>query len=343
MIKTNILRQYEESATNFKDDPFLWARFKLTVYYTIVVLVVLFFFNIAVYGLFVKNITSNLEYDGLGQEENANIELQVIDKAQGQLRTVLFTVDGLIIILILVFSYYLSDRTLKPIQISYERQKKFVADSAHELKTPLAVMKTGAEVVLNSNDKKEYENFAKDSLEEINFLSAMVNDLLFLARSDNLRKIELSKFDFGLLARRLITSMRPYAKSKRVTLIDEIQDTFYVNGNKIHFKRLLTNLIKNAVDNNKLNGKVTVSLKKSDRQVELKVSDTGTGILKTDLDHIFDRFYKADQARVKQSSGAGLGLSIVREIVKSNKGKIRIKSLPNQGTVVKVFFPTIHS
>ncbi len=336
----NISKPFARLVINFKNNPFLRARLKLTVYYTIGVFIILLVYSLAVYGLFSKNISSNLEYEGSDQEENANVELQIIDKAQDQLQTILFTVDGLVIILIIIFSYYLSGKTLKPIEISYKRQKKFVADTAHELRTPLAVMKTGAEATLSGNgNKDEYKKLTQDSLEEINILSSMVDDLLFLAHSDDLKKVEFSKFDLGKLAHKQIELMNPYAGKKNVTLRDNIQGEFQIDGNKIYLKRLLVNLIKNAIDYNKPQGEVVVSLQKKKQQIELKIADTGIGISKNDLEHIFDRFYKADQARVRQSSGAGLGLSIIQEIVALHNGKIDIKSELDKGTEIIVNLP----
>lgn len=345
MIKMeNILKQFARWVTNFKSSPFLKARLKLTAYYTIGVFIILLVFSLAIYGLFAKNISSNLEYQGSDQEENAKIELKIINKAQDQLQTILFTADGLIIILIAGLSYYLAGKTLEPIEAAYWRQKKFVADTAHELRTPLAVMKTGAEATLSGdNNKEEYKKLAQDSLEEINFLSSMVDDLLFLERSDGFKKVKFSKFNFGKLVHKQIELMKPYASKKKITLRDNIQGEFQIDGNKAYLKRLLANLIKNAIDYNKPQGKVVLSLQKKKQQIELKIADTGIGISKNDLEHIFDRFYKADQARVKQSSGAGLGLSIVKEIVKSHQGRIDIKSKLNKGTEVIVIMPLISS
>ena len=340
MIKTaNISKQFVEWVTNFKRRPFLKARLKLTAYYTIGVFIILLVFSLAVYGLFTKSISSNLEYEGSNNENESKVELQIIDKAEYQLQAILITVDSFIIFLIIIFSYYLSSKTLKPIEDSYKRQKKFVADTAHELRTPLSVMKIGAEATLNGdNGKEEYKKLTQDSLDEINFLSSIVDDLLFLARSDDFKKVEFSKFNFGELVHKQIKLMKPYAGQKNITLHDNIHGKFQINGNKDYLKRLLINLIKNAIDYNKSHGKVIVSLQNKKQQIELKIADTGIGISRNDLEHIFDRFYKADRARVKQSSGAGLGLSIVKEIIDLHHGKIDIKSKRNQGTEILILF-----
>ncbi len=336
----NISKQFAPWAINFRNNPFLRARLKLTAYYTAGVCIILIIFSLAVYGLFVKNITSNFEYDGPGFENEANVETQIIDKAQDQLQTILITIDAMIVLLIAGFSYYLAGKTLQPIESSYMRQKKFVADAAHELRTPLTVMKTGAEAVLSGdNSKEEYKKIVRDSLEEINYLSAMVDDLLFLAKSDNSRKTEFSSFNFSGLIHRQIELMRPCAEKKSIAVASEVQEELYMNGNKACLKRLLANLIKNAIDHNKPHGKITVSLKKNKNLTVLKIADTGIGIAESDLKHVFDRFYKAEHSHAKQSGGAGLGLSIAQEIVKLHRGTIDIKSKLNQGTEVVISLP----
>ncbi len=335
----NISKQFARWVTNFKNNPFLKARLKLTAFYTAGVLAIIIIFSLAVFGLFVKNIGSTLEYEG-ADNETINIESRIIDKAQDQLQNILISIDGLIVVLIAGLSYYLAGKTLKPIEAAYWRQKKFVADAAHELRTPLAVMKTGAEMVLASDEDKEgYKKLTLDSLEEINYLSVMVDDLLFLARSDNSLKVEFVKINFSQLVRKQIKFMISYAKKKGIMLKSEISDELYIKGNESYLKRLLTNLIKNAIDYNKPDGEVIISLNKNKNSIELKIVDTGIGISNNDLKYIFDRFYKVDQSHTKQSGGAGLGLSIVQEIVKLHEGSIQISSQLNKGTKILIFFP----
>lgn len=324
--------------TGFKDKPFLQARLKLTAYYTLGILVILFIFNLAVYSLFANYAPDRLDNELAGEIDL--LELQIYAQAEERLRTVLYTVDGVAVILVAVLSYGLAGRALRPIEASYKRQRKFVADAAHELRTPLAVMKTGAETVLGSDGGiQDYRKLTNDSLEELDHLSSMVDDLLFLARGDDLRKVEFTRLDLGKLAHRQVELMKPHADKKGTALKEASRGEFYVTGNEAYLKRLLANLIQNAIDYNKPGGEVVVSLQKNKQQVELKIADTGVGISQEDLKHVFDRFYKADQARAGESSGAGLGLSIVEEIVKLHKARIKIGSKLNEGTVVEVAFP----
>ena len=335
----NISRRFAGSVTKWRNNQFLKARLKLTVYYTFGVFFILLIFNLIIYSLFAANISNNLEYEGSDQEENQNIELQVIQKAKNQLQAVLLMTDGVIVILVVGISYYLAGRTLKPIETVFEKQKKFVTDAAHELRTPLTVLKTGVEAfLLTGSNSKEYIKFAHDSLEEINFLSNLTNDLLFLARSENFSNEELAEINLSKIVEKQLDSMNIYAKEKDIIFVKEVRPEIFVKGKEEYARRLVANLIKNAIDYNKQGGKVIVSLEKRKKNVVLKVADTGIGISKENLSRIFDRFFKADDARSKNKSGAGIGLSIVKEIANRCGARINAKSKLGEGTEIKIIF-----
>lgn len=326
-IMKNILKQFAAWATNFKNKPFLYARLKLASSYTLGIFAVLAVFNLLVFGLFVSDLPDHLE-------------TQTTERAEEHLENVLYMADGLILIFVALMSYFLAGLALKPVEKSYKQQKKFVADAAHELRTPLAIMKTGAEVLLNEKaEKKDYIKLIKDSLVEINHLSAIVDDLLFLVKSDNLKKPQFAKLNISKLLRQQIELLNVYAKSKGIAIKENIEDELYINGDEDYLKRLLNNIIGNAIDYNKPLGEIFISLQRNKNKAELKITDTGIGISKKDLDHVFDRFYRTDQARTKQAGGAGLGLSIVKEIVEIHQSKISVKSDLNKGTIITILFP----
>lgn len=295
---------------------FLRARLKLAALYAFVVLVI-----------FVGGFILNSWLDKILAESSVD--------------PLLYVGEGLTIILVAILSFYFAGRTLRPIEDSYERQKKFVADAAHELRTPLAVMKTGTEAVLDARPSKaDYQKLLTESLEEIDHMTTTVNDLLFMAQSENHSKVTLSQVNLTRLVSRQIEQMMPYAADKNIALRQDHQAKVHVSGNEAQLKRLLANVLKNALDYTNPNGKIVVSLRKDRHGAELTVSDTGIGIAEGDLLHIFDRFYKADHARTQQSGGAGLGLTIAQEIVKSHDAKIYIQSQPGKGTSVTITFPS---
>ena len=328
-----------ELAINSKSKPFQQARLKLALMYAAGVCVIVIAFSLAVYGVFAKDIAGEVGPIEQTPQIEIDRENQIIDTAKARLRTTLFVADGLIIIITVGLSYWIAGRTLRPVEAAYEKQKKFVADAAHELRTPLAVMKTGAETALaGKTSKQQLEKLTHESLDEINFLSQTVNDLLFLAQSDEKQTPVLTEINLSDITRRQVILMRPHAEQKKITLEDNIEADLYINGNEEQLKRLITNLVQNATQYSHSKSKITVSLVKDGQQANLTIADNGIGISASELKRIFDRFYKTDRART-ESGGVGLGLSIVREIVSSHKGTITIKSRIGKDTEVTVFFP----
>ena len=204
-------------------------------------------------------------------------------------------------------------------------------------------MKTGIETVTTQKRQslKEYQTLSKDLLEEINKLIVMSNDLLFLSKKDA-EKLEKkwTRINISVICENQIKMFQPYAVKKTVLLDSEIKGQYFLRGNTEQINQLIRNLLKNAIDYNKQGGTVLLSLERQKNNIILKVADTGVGIAPEDLKHIYKRFYKADKARSISDSGAGLGLSIVKEIVDFHKGLININSIIDKGTEVVIVFPS---
>ncbi len=341
-----ILRPFEVLVTSLRISAINIARIKLTIFYEAVVFLILALFSVGVYGLFDKSLGEDLGYPQLGigiqllGHTKTELAKDIIVEEKQRLLVILLLLDGVILVVAGGMSFVLAGYTLKPIQESYDRQKKFLADAAHEFRTPLSVMKTGMQVALKERLNHDgYARIMKESVEEIDFLNAMVDDLLFLAKSDYSKKTPFTEVDFEAMIEKQVTVMQSYAKEKQVTLTIEGLEGMRVFGNEAHLKRLLTNLIHNAIDYNIPGGKVGVSCWKDRHWAHLTVFDTGVGISQGNLKHIFDRFYKADSSRAKKSGGAGLGLSIVQGIVRSHHGQIHLESIVGQGTTVFIMLP----
>lgn len=330
---------------NLKSNSFLKVRLKLTLFYATSLFIVIVVFSSLIYVSFLNNIVNNNEFE----EENysdlsASKEFQVLNNAITRLRLTLIITDVGIIIIVTVLGFFLSNRTLKPIRNSLEEQKRFVSDSAHELRTPLTVMKTGIETITSEKKQslKEYQALSKDLLEEINKLIVMSNDLLFLSKKDA-EKLEKKwkRINISVICEKQIKLFQPYAAKKTVLLDSEIKGQYFLKGNTEQINQLVTNLIKNAIDYNKLGGRVVLSLGKQKNNIILKVVDTGIGIAPENLKHIYKRFYKADASRSMSDIGAGLGLSIVKEIVDLHKGIIKINSNLDKCTEIVILFPNL--
>ncbi|MCX6754295.1 MAG: HAMP domain-containing sensor histidine kinase [Candidatus Nomurabacteria bacterium] len=340
----NIYKQFVESATLSSQSEFKKAVLLLTIYYALGVFVVLTIFNIIVYALFTNSISMNV----IEKQEHSKIQTNIryleenqIEEMQDNLLNILFISDGLILFITLIAAYLSSKRTLAPLETAYKKQARFVADAAHELRTPLAVMKAGSEVILRKDrDGNEYIKFIKESLDEVERLTTLSNNLLFLV--NNKKKIGVfSDISFSELCKKQIKNISAYAQTKDIEIKDQVNEDIYVSGNEDDLIRLFINLIKNAIDYNKKDGEVVVSLKKDNNKIILSIKDSGIGIKKEELSLIFERFYKADNSRTQNSSGTGLGLSIVKEIVDEHRGAIKVTSDLEKGTIFKVIFPCI--
>jgi len=338
----NILRPFVDWVTNLRNNTFFRAKLKLTSFYIATLLIVIIVFSIMLYTLFVNNISSNFEFE----EENysdieENSQYIILSNAINRLKLVLIFTDIGIILIISGLAYFLAGKTLQPIKKSLDEQKRFISESAHELRTPLSIMKTGIETsaIEKNQTLKDYKDLNEDLLEEVDKLINMSNDLLFLARSDSAKPEKIqNKINLSSICSNQIKSIQIYANNKGVSLNEDIKKALHIMGNANQINRLVANLLKNAIDYNKKNGEVLLSLKKIKHTIVLTIKDTGIGITLNEQKHIFERFYKVDKARSIYEGGSGLGLSIVKEILDFHKGTIKINSELGKGTEVIVSF-----
>ncbi|MCR4285701.1 MAG: HAMP domain-containing histidine kinase, partial [Candidatus Kaiserbacteria bacterium] len=303
-------------ATHVRADSFNGAVIRLTAYYTIGVCVILLAFNVLVYTLISADIQSAFLVD---DERGDIIDLQdesISHEIKENLIDVLITTDGFLLIITISISYLLARRTLTPLAESYERQKRFISDAAHELRTPLSVMKAGTELILNgTRSESEYKTYVIELQEEVERIIRLSNDLLILAQHEGGTTSSSTPFLFSNVCETACKDMSSYAVLKGVTLNTSIESNVSLVGNENDMLRLVLNLLKNAIDYNRPEGTVTLTISEREGSVFLIVSDTGVGIDEIHFPHIFERFYKVDQARrQKDVVGSGLGLSIVKEI-----------------------------
>lgn len=339
----NIFRPSAVRATLSGKSDFTRAVLLLTAYYTVGAFLILAVFNLMVYVLFATSIRSEENE----QREQSSLEEDVgelgethIQEIQDDLANILLTSDTVILLLTLIISYALSRRTLAPLEDAYQKQARFIADAAHELRTPLAAMQAGAEVMLRSNRTvDEYARFMQENLEEVRRLTALSNDLLFLARHNRPEASPASRVPLSELCLKRASAMEAYAGTKHVSIARRVEDGLCVMGSGDDLVRLLDNLLKNAVDYNKPGGSVTVSLKKKNRSIHMSVEDTGLGMNQEDIPRIFERFYKASASRTQNASGTGLGLAMVKEIVEAHRGSVAVRSAVGVGTAIEIILP----
>lgn len=254
-----------------------------------------------------------------------------------------FTVTGLAgAALALLGSLFMANRALIPIKKSWERQKDFVADASHELRTPLTVIQTNLDIVRdNPNDTVASQMHWLDNIKaESEFMAKLIDDLLFLARTDSQQQL-MNKEHFSLSSalKVVLTSFEPLAARNGTEIKSLIEPNINFNGDQTRIKQLAAILIDNAIKYTPPGGKIDIELKDLNNNLEITVSDTGEGIDQEHLDKIFNRFYRVDKARSRDSGGTGLGLSIAEWIVKEHKGVIKVKSEPGKGTTFLVVLP----
>jgi heavy metal sensor kinase len=227
------------------------------------------------------------------------------------------------------------------LQSSFEQARNFSFDAAHELRTPLTAMRGEAEVALLKNSSaEELRRVLRSNLEEINRITAIVNDLLTVAQGEagtlDLRRETVSLSD---LAGNIVETVQVLAEDKDVKLEAFIEPEVRVTGDSIRLSQLILNLLDNAIKHSSPGQTVKMILEKNGSGPVLKVEDTGCGISEQDLPHIFDRFFRTDRSRSRQVPGSGLGLSISKWIVDAHGGSITVESKLGNGSTFTVQLP----
>ncbi len=224
------------------------------------------------------------------------------------------------------------------------RQRDFVANAAHELRSPLAAVRTSLEVALeHDRTPEEYRELLADVVEECAALGNVLNQLLLLAEGDAGLLQAGGSARLDRVAARSVEMFQGIAEQRGVELHADALAPATVRGNEAHLRQVVHNLIDNALKFTPPGGRVlvTVSVRPAAGQAVLRVSDTGSGIAPEDLPHVFERFYRADKARSREQpgGGTGLGLSICQAIVTAYGGQLGVESKPGHGTAVTAVLP----
>jgi heavy metal sensor kinase len=223
---------------------------------------------------------------------------------------------------------------------AFQRINQFSIDVSHELKTPLTILKGETEVALRKErEKDDYQKLLLSNLEEIDRMSCIIDDLLLLSKADT-KEIKLNIEEVALrdLIMDVCMNMKVVADKKDVELqISELEDV-RLKGDELKLRRMLLNIVENGIKYSHIGGKVSVSSYVNDGYAKIDVKDDGIGISEEDIKYVFDRFYRADRSR-KRESGSGLGLSISRWIAEAHKGSLEVKSQPAQGSMFTIKLP----
>lgn len=218
-------------------------------------------------------------------------------------------------------------------------RQQFTANVSHELKTPLTSVSGYAELIRDGLAEGEnIKRFAGKIYDESQRMINLVGDIIKLSQFDEKDiNVKIEPINLLSLCKTVITGLEPLAQKQQVT-VSLSGDDIQINGAELIVEEIIHNLVKNAIKYNTPNGSVKVSVKQCLDGVELSVSDTGIGIEKEDLEHIFERFYRVDKSHSKDMGGTGLGLSIVKHGAMFHNASLSVKSKPGVGTTVRVLF-----
>jgi heavy metal sensor kinase len=223
---------------------------------------------------------------------------------------------------------------------SFQQMRRFNADVAHELRTPLSIMQGENEIALHSASLPEdVRSLLASNLEELDRLRRVVNDLLTLAEAEAGTQIMTKKpLDIEPLLEDLVEQMQPIAEERRLAI--ELRGAAAsIEGDELWIRRAFLNLIDNAIKYSKDGGRIKLRTETTGDSVRIEVSDQGIGIAPTDIPYIFDRLYRADPARSRNTGGVGLGLSLVKWVVEAHGGKVSVTSRPGRGARFEVTLP----
>ncbi|OGM26613.1 hypothetical protein A3D00_01235 [Candidatus Woesebacteria bacterium RIFCSPHIGHO2_02_FULL_38_9] len=225
---------------------------------------------------------------------------------------------------------------LDRLQGSFERERQFIGDVAHELKTPVATIKSGIELILSKERTKvEYKKELNETLTDVNKLSGNLKNILDLAwmGTENINSFK-NKFNLSETVSELGEIATKLAREKSIKIQEEVDKNIFVHGSKDKITRAVLNVIDNAIKYTPKAGLVSISLHQKSDNAIIEIKDNGVGITEKELPHIFERFYRG--SKTERILGSGLGLAIAQNIIKSHQGEIRVVSKVGKGTSVKI-------
>ena len=226
-------------------------------------------------------------------------------------------------VIVLYLSKLITDYIIEPAYESYNKQKEFIEDASHELKTPLSVILASCEAYETFKDKKYLDTIKDETLK----MNKLVCDLLDLSKlEDEDVKKTFTNVNLSKLVTKQILTFEPLAFEKNITFEDLVQDNINIYCNSEDIQSLIEIIIDNAISHSYKNNKITVSLNSSKDNVTLKITNAGEPIKKEDEDKIFERFYRSDKSRNRNESRYGLGLAIAKKIVLNHNGSIKASS-----------------
>ena len=324
------------------------ATVKLTTWYIIILMTISLLFSILIFQISTSEVAHRLR----GFEEQIIVDTPLnrqLDYGLQEIRSSLMSEATSNIVWSLVYfnlfillaggvgAYFLARHTLLPLKEAHEAQERFTSDASHELRTPLAAMKMELEVALRDPklQKSEMRELLESNLEEVNKLSDLSTTLLKISRNDH-KNLSMDTFALADLLR---SSPKRTEHPKRIKIRKPMPD-ITLTANRASIEETVLILLDNALKYSPPESTVRISVKKRVGRALIHISNSGPGIQKEQLDHIFDRFYRGDTSRTDSAkNGYGLGLSVAKQLVRLHGGDILVDSTPGKTTTFTISLP----
>lgn len=281
---------------------------------------------------------SGMQYQ-LARKNYGYLAAFVDTRVEKNMQSQLFRLSLMIYIISLglsvVIAWLLSRWAIKPVREAFDKQRQFVADASHELKTPLSTIATNMDVLVAETGENRWTGYIKSEVER---MSSLVRDLLYLAKCDSgATRYQMSRFDLSRAVESVVLPFETVIFEKQMTLETKIAGGIEITGDEKRIQQLALILVDNAVRHSSAGAVISVCLSASGESgaqkagsasghITLKVRNTGTGISNWDMAHIFERFYRADSSRTRDTGGSGLGLSIAKSIADAHHARLEVSS-----------------
>ena len=239
--------------------------------------------------------------------------------------------------MVLALMILLSGRIVRPFSENYEKQKRFITDAGHELKTPLTIIQADTEVLEMETGPSEWID---DIRNQIKRMTALTKDLVYLSKmEEDQNRMEMLDFPFSDMVSEIAASFQILAGTQGKSFVINIEPMLSLCGNEASLQQLISILLDNAVKYSGSGGRIALDLRQKGRNICLTVENTAESITKENLQHLFDRFYRTDASRNSETGGYGIGLSIAKVIVNAHKGKISASSADGHSLAITVILP----
>lgn len=263
--------------------------------------------------------------------------LSPLDRISSKYATIAIIIIILVSVLAFFIGNYFASKAIKPIKLSMQKQKEFVGDASHEMRTPLSVLLSSIDMVDGTPRDK---NILEAMRSEIIGMRDLVSNLLVLARiEDTEKKVGFGNFDLAKLAESVVMSMQIMANDKKISISLNCVENLQIFANESNIRNLLSILLDNAIKYSGSDTHINIEIKKLNDWALISVKDEGVGIAVNEFDKIFERFYRVDKARSREQGSFGLGLPLAKKIVELHRGKIEVESKLQEGATFIITLP----